>query len=247
MSEPCMSSQKKYALVAMAVVVCCTAMSFGISYIFPQGERWLAEWQLSHLPSQPIASSIVLVRVEEKSPALCGEGRWNLRALEVTFLALHQAGASVIAPMIDVSVPIPSECGGLSGFVHLAEVTKQVGSVVYPDSVPPVLAQAAIRTGALGLTSDDNGIVPGFTFNSSSLNSLRLPFGAAVAALASTSETDPVTDAFLYVPDMMPKKGEALFPTYPFTDVWSLFQAGEREKLVRLFQGKIVFLFRGQQ
>jgi transcriptional regulator with PAS, ATPase and Fis domain/CHASE2 domain-containing sensor protein len=240
-----MSSQTRHALVAMAVVVCCTAMSFGFSHIFPQGERWLAEWQLSHLSSPPIASSIVLVRAEEKSTALCGEGRWNLNALEATFLALHQAGASVIASMIDVSVPIPSECGGLSGLVHLAEVTKHVGSVVYPDSVPPALAQAAIRTGALGLVSDDDGMVSGFTFNWSSLNSLSRPFGAAVAGLASTSERAPVIDAFLYVTGMMPKKGEALFPTYPFTDVWSLVQAGEREKMVRLFHRKIVFLYSG--
>ena len=211
-----MSSQTRHTLVAMSVVVCCTAMSFGFSHIFPQGERWLAEWQLSHLSSPPIASSIVLVRAEEKSTALCGEGRWNLNALEATFLALHQAGASVIAPMIDVSVPIPSECGGLSGLVHLAEVTKHVGSVVYPDSVPPALAQAAIRTGALGLVSDDDGMVSGFTFNWSSLNSLSRSFGAAVAGLASTSERAPVIDAFLYVTGMMPKKGEALFPTYPF-------------------------------
>ncbi len=245
MSEPSMSSQTKHALVAMAVVVCCTAMSFGFSHIFPLGERWLAEWQLSHLSSPPIASSIVLVRAEEKSLALCGEGRWNLNALEATFLALHQAGASVIAPMIDVSVPIPSECGGLSGLVRLAEVTKHVGSVVYPDSVPPALAQAAIRTGALKLVSDDDGMVSGLTFNSSSLNALRGPFGAAVAGLAATSERAPVIDAFLYVQGMNPKKGESLFPMYPFTDVWSLVQAGEREKLVRLFQGKIVFLFSG--
>ena len=240
-----MSSQTRHVLLAMAVVVCCAAMSFGFSHIFPQGERWLAEWQLSHLSSPPVAPSIVLVRAEEKSPALCGEGQWNLNALEATFMALHQAGASVIAPMIAVSVPIPSECGGLSGLVHLAEVTKHVGSVVYPDTVPPALAQAAIRTGALGLASDDDGMFSGFTFSSSSLNSLSPPFGAAVAALASTSETSAVTDAFLYVPDMMPKKGESLFPTYPFTDVWSLVQAGEREKLVRLFQGKIVFLYSG--
>jgi transcriptional regulator with PAS, ATPase and Fis domain len=240
-----MSSQTKNALVAMAVVLCCTGMSFGFSHIFPQGERWLAEWQLSHLSSPSIASSIVLVRAEGKGPALCGEGRWNLNALEAAFLALHQAGASVIAPMIDVSVPIPSECGGLSGLVHLAEVTKHVGSVVYPDSVPSALAQAAIRTGPLRLASDDNGIVPGSIFNSSSLNSLSRPFGAAVAALASTSETAAVTGAFLYVPGMMPKKGESLFPTYPFTDLWSLIQAGEREKLVHLFQGKIVFLYSG--
>lgn len=245
MSEPSKSSQSRQALVPIAVLVCCTAMSFGYSHIFPQGERWLAEWQLLHLSAPPSASSIVLVRAEEKSPALCDRGRWNLNVLENTILALHQAGVTVIAPMIDVSVPIPSECGGLSGLVHLAELTKHVGSVVYPDSVPPALAQVAIRTGGLGLISDGDGMVSGFTFNSSSLNSLSGPFGAVVAGLASTGEAAAVTDAFLYVPSMMPKKGKSLFPTYPFTDVWSLIQAGEQEELVRFFQGKIVFLYSG--
>jgi len=245
MSEPSMGSQTKHALVGTAVVVFSTAMSFGFSHIFPQGEQWLAEWQLLHRSPPPIASSIVLVRVEEKSPALCGEGRWDLNTVEAMVMAFHQAGASVIAPMIDASLPIPSECGGLSGLVHLAEVTKTVGSVVYPDSVPPALAKAAIDTGTLRLASDGDGMVSGFTFNGASLNSLRLPFGAAVAALASTSERARVIDAFLYVPGMMPKKGEVLFPTYTFRDVWHLLQTGEREKLVRLFQGKIVFLFSG--
>ena len=137
-----MSSQIRHALVGVAVVVCCTAMSVGFSHIFPQGDQWLAEWQLSNQPSSPISSSIVLVRAEEKSQALCSEGRWDLNVVEATVLALHQAGASVIAPMIGVSVPIPAECGGLSGLVRLAELTKAVGSVVYPDSVPASFSQS---------------------------------------------------------------------------------------------------------
>ena len=86
-------------------------------------------------------------------------------------------------------------------------------------------------------------MVSGFTFNSSSLSSPSRPFGAIVAGLASTSETAAVTDAFLYVPGKVRKKGKSLFPTYPFKDIWSLVQVREREKLIRLFQGKIVFLF----
>lgn len=238
-----MSPQTKPVLLAVAVVLCCTAMSFGFSHIFPQGERWLVDWQLSHLSSQSIVSSIVLIRAEGKSFAHCGEGRWNLNVLETTFLALHEAGASVIAPMIDVSVPIASECGGLSGFVHLAELTKHIGSVVYPDSVPPALAQAATRAGALALSSEEDGMVGGFTFDSSSLNSPRLPYGVAVASFAPRSETTPPTDSFLHVPDMMPQNGKSLFPMYPFTNVWDLVQAGKQEALGHLFQGKIVFLF----
>ena len=238
-----MKSETKITLVAMAIVVFCTAMSFGLSHMFPQGERWLTRWQLSHLSSQDVASSIVLVRAEERSPAFCGGGRWNLHALEVTLRGLHQAGASIIGPMIDVPMPIPSECGGLSGLVNLAEVTKHVGSVIYPDSVPLALAQAAIHTGDLELTTQHDGMFPDFTFNSSSLHSSRLPFGAAVASYASTSATTPATDTLLHIPDTIPKDGESSFPAHSFTGIWSLLEAGEHEQLVRLFRGKTVFLF----
>ena len=224
-------------------VVFCTAMSFGFSYVFPQGERWLAAWQLSYRSSQPMAQSIVLIRAEEKSVALCGEGRWNLTVLQATLLALHQAGASVIAPMMKDAMPISSECGGLAGLVQLAEVSKHVGSVVYPDSVPPVLAQAARRTGVLGLALEEDGVARGFTFNSSSLDSLRLPFGIVVASLATTNVPSPVAGSFLHVPIAMPQKGENLFPSHRFSDIWKLVQAGNREGLVRLVQGKAIVLY----
>ncbi len=194
-----MKSEPHYLVLTTVVVVCCTVLSFGFSRMLPQGERWLAEWQLSYFSPTPVSSSIVLVHAEETSSAFCGEGRWNLPVLEATLRGLHQSGASVIAPLIDVPMPVPSECGGLSGLVNLAEVTTHVGSVVYPDSVPSVLAQAAGTTGALGLTPQHDATVLGFTFSSSSLHSARPIFGAAVAALASTDATTPAVDAFLHV------------------------------------------------
>ncbi len=243
MSERRMNPPVKEVLMASTFVVFCTVVSFGFSHIFPQGEQWLADWQLSHRSSQPIAPSIVLVRAEEKSEALCGEGRWNLPVLEASIGALHQAGASVIAPMLDISLPVASECGGLAGFVQLAEMTKHVGTVVYPDSVPPALAQAAVRTGHLETPFNDSGTVRGNTFTAASLRSSKLPLGIATASLAETRVTVPTVGSFLYVPSTIKQKGESLFPTYPFTDVWKLVQAGEPEKLVHLFQGKIVFLY----
>ena len=240
-----MKSEPHYLVVATVVVVCCTVLSFGLSRMFPQGERWLAEWQLSSLSPTPVSSSIVLVRADEASPAFCGEGRWNLPVLEATLRALHQSGASVIAPLIDVPMPVPSECGGLSGLVNLAEFTKQVGSVVYPDSVPPVLAQEAGATGVLRLTPQHNAVARGFTFSSLSLHATQPLFGAAVAALASTDATTPAVDTFLYVPRSLPKNSESRFTTYVFSEVWHLLQSGEREQLSRLFDGKTVFLFSG--
>lgn len=243
MSKPRMSSQMQPMLLAGFLAVFCTAMSFGFSYVFPQGERWLTAGQLSFQSSHPMAGSIVLVRAEEKSVALCGEGRWNLSVLQGAFLAFHQAGASVIAPMMNDSLPILPECGGLAGLVQLAEVSKHVGSVVYPASVPPVLAQAARRTGVLELALEEDGVVQGGTFKASSLDSLRLPFGLAVASLAPMNVPSPVAGSFLHVPITMPQTDEDLFPTHRFGDVWKLVQAGNQEGLGRLVQGRVVVLY----
>ena len=178
-----MKSEPNFLVVALVVVVCCTVMSFGLSRMFPLGERWLAEWQLSYLSPKPVSSSVVLIRAEEASPVFCAQDRWNLPVVEAMIRGLHQSGAAVIAPMLDETLPIPSECGGLSSLVHLAETTKHVGSVVYLDSVPPVLAQAAVATGSLGVSPQHAGVVPGFTFSSSSFQSSQLSFGAAVCCI----------------------------------------------------------------
>jgi len=238
-----MHPQTKNVLMVMAFVVVCTAMSFGFSHIFPQGERWLIDWQLSHRPSQSMAPSIVLVRAEEKSAALCGGGRWNLEVSQVTLSALHQAGASVIAPMLDLSLPVASECGGLPGFVQLAETSKQVGTVIYPDSVPQALAQAAVRTGHLEMPLNETGLGGGFIFNVASVSSSRLPFGLAVATLAKMDGILPTAGSLLYIPNTMKPPGESQLPMYPFTEIWNVVQAGETEKLAHLFHDKIVFLY----
>lgn len=230
-------------VMASTCVVFCTAVSFGFSHLFPLGEKELVDWQLSHFSSPPVAPSIVLVRAEENSEVLCGEGRWNLPVLEASIGALHQAGASVIAPLLDIHLPVASECGGLAGYVQLAEMTKQVGTVVYPDSVPPALVQAAVRTGHLETPFNDSGMGGGYTFTAASLRSARLPFGIATATLAEKSGTVPSAGSFLYAPRTIKQEGESLFPTYSFTEIWKLVQAGEPERLVHLFQGKIVFLY----
>ena len=228
-------------LLGLAYTVFCTGLSFGFSHFFPQGEGWFAEWQLSHRFSPPLASSLALVRVDETSSTLCGEGRWNLHALESMVQGLHQAGASVMAPMLDMGLPIPSECGGLSGFVQLAEATKQVGSVVYPDSVPSALAQAADQTGTLKLPLDELERIGGFTFNASSLSSPHVPFGIAAVSSRKIHVLPPTTNSFLYVPSQTSQKGRVVISPYSYTDVWSLIQAEQRKELARLFKGESGF------
>ena len=60
-------------LCAMAFVLLCSAIAFGGSHVFPQGEKWLADWQVSMKPASPIVPPIVLIRAEERSVSHVGK------------------------------------------------------------------------------------------------------------------------------------------------------------------------------
>ncbi len=213
---------------------------FGLPHIYPQGEGWLTDWQVTHIPPGPIDSSLVLVTGGEKRGGECGNGQWNLSVLDTAFLALHEAGARVLAPVIDVSLPIPSECGGLTGLVRLAEVTKRVGSVVYPTSVPPLLRDAAAMAGTLDLVLDEDGVFRGIKSPSSSAGSLDLPFGLAITSLVSKVETATHSRSSEKLLRFGGRWSNAPFLTYGFADVWDMIQKEDREKLENVFQGKII-------
>ncbi len=236
-----MNPQTKQIYLVMMFVTLCAALSFGFSHLFPQGDKWLRDWQLSQKTTQPVSSSIVMVEVKSHSPAHCGGGQWNLNVLASLILALYQAEAAAMAPMLDVSLPVASQCGGLQGLAQLAEVTKHVGLVSYPDSVPPALTQAAARTGFLGplYESSKNG---GFTISAASLLSPSLPFGIAVASLLKDNHKPQKADSFLQIPDSVINHEEWAYRPYQFEDIWELVQSGKQGELRRLFRGKAVFL-----
>ena len=243
MSEQYKGFSVKQMLWSLCFVVFCAGVSFSFSHMFPQAERWFADSQLRSQSLKFPASSIVMIGAGEQSAAFCGKGRWNVEVLQSTMVALNQAGASIIAPMVDLSLPVTSECGGLSGLVQLAEVTKQVGSVVYPDSVPSALKQAAIQTGHLELPFDAKEHFGGFTVYASSLSFPKVPFGIAVVSSIKTHVAQYPTDSFLYIPRTVSKQEEVGFSRSQFTDVFRLIQDGKRNELSRLFKGKIVFLY----
>jgi transcriptional regulator with PAS, ATPase and Fis domain len=230
---------------ALVLSLLSTVLAFGFSQIVPQGERWLTDWQLAHMPPGPVDPSIVLVTANENtSPALCGEGRWNFAGMEATLLALHEAGATIIVPSIDVSSPIASECGGLPGLVRLAEVTKRVGSVVYPDSVPPPLADAATALGTLALVPDEDGVFRRVMPSSPSAGpSPPPPIGLVIASFASKTATMIKPGAIGNPLRFVGRWQDAPFPNHAYADVWNMIQNGERDRLADRFRGKVVIIF----
>ena len=240
-----MTDRSKTMALTLVFSLVSTVLAFSVSSLFPRGEQWLTDWQLAHMTPGPVDPSLVLVTVTKStSTALCGEGRWNFSVLESTLLALHEAGAAVIAPSIDASSPTAPECGGLAGLVRLAEVTKRVGSVVYPDSVPPALADAATALGTLDLIPDADGVVRGVKSHPLSAGSSpHPPIGLVMASWSSEA-----------APTMNPKTNDpqfrfigrwatSPFPRHAFADVWNIIQSNDRNQLTKLFRGKVVMLF----
>lgn len=239
-----MTDRSKTMALALAFSLLSSVLGFSASSLLPQGEQWLTDWQLAHMVSGPVDPSLTLVTVTEStSPALCGEGRWDLSVLESTLLALHEAGAAVIVPSIDVSSPIASVCGGLAGLVRLAEVTKRVGSVVYPDSVPPALADAATALGTLDVIPDADGVFRGVTSHALSADSSpHPPIGLVMASLLSeTATANPKANdpQFRFIGHW----ATSSFPRHAFADVWGIIQSKDRDQLTKLFRGKAVILF----
>ncbi|MDT3776920.1 sigma 54-interacting transcriptional regulator [Nitrospira sp. MA-1] len=240
-----MTDRSKTMALALAFSLVSTVLAFSVSFVFPQGERWLTDWQLAHMAPGPVDPSLVMVTVTKStSPALCGEGRWDLSVLQSTLLALHEAGAAVIVPSIDASSPIASECGGLAGLVRLAEVTKRVGSVVYPDSVPPALADAATALGTLTLMPDADGVFRGVKSATLSADSSpHPPIGLVIASFVSKEAMTINPGAIDNQLRFVGRWKNPPFPTHDFSDVWNIIQSKDRDQLVKLFRGKAVILF----
>ncbi|GJL67864.1 MAG: hypothetical protein NPIRA06_04990 [Nitrospirales bacterium] len=240
-----MTDRSKTMALALAFSLVSTVLAFSVSSLFPQGERWLTDWQLAHMAPGRVDPSLALVTVTESmSPALCGEGRWNLSVLEAVLAALHEAGAAVIVPLTNVASPVASECGGLAGLVRLAEVTKRVGSVVYPNSVPLPLADAATALGTLTLMPDPDGVFRGVkSATLSAGSSSHPPIGLLIASFVSkeamTSNPGFIDNQLRFVG----RWKNPPFPTHDFSDVWNIIQSKDRDQLTKLFRGKAVILF----
>ncbi len=243
MRQPTQHPQRIPMLLIVWLALGCTLASFGLSHFFPQGAKWLEDWQLSHWSAQPLAQSIVLIRADDRSPALCGAGRWHLDVLQVALSALHQAGASVIAPLVDISLPVPPECGGLGGFVKLAEVTKHIGTVVYPDSVPLAIKQSALQTGMVTPPFRGNEVGDSFRLGEASFSSPHLPFGIAVASSFQSHEAPLFPHSFLSVSKVIVLQDHGVSPHHSFTHVWQWIEDGQQDELTRLFKEKVVFLY----
>ena len=222
--------------------------------IFPQGDRWLYDWQVVNILSVPVSPSIVLVAMDENGPEACGFGKWKTTPLARTISALSRAHAEVIAPALNVEAPTSAECGGLIGYTKLLEATKQAGNVVYPSTVPEALKKEAKEIGFLELTSDEDGIFRRVHPTSIAPKATSFPFGVAIAWASSKIWSPfPWSDDDAWFPVVPHAQTDGLvpfigtwdnhpFPTYAFSTVWELIQQRKDEQLAKIVNGKAVIL-----
>ncbi len=215
--------------------------AYGFSSLFPQVEVSLYDWHVRAQSPTSIDPSIVVVTVDEHSPASCGNEGWNSSTIAKMISALDRAGASVIAPAISFQVPNPSECGDVLGNAQLLEATKQAGKVVYPSFAQPMIATEARATGWFMLSADKDGIFRGLSEKQRSQDLNHLPFGLAIASAYNN-------DRSLHLPEQglitfAGRWADQPFPTYTFKKLFDLVQQGEDVKLANLIRDKIVFIF----
>ncbi|MGD9852764.1 MAG: sigma 54-interacting transcriptional regulator [Nitrospirales bacterium] len=237
-----MTIQLKTILIACGFALGGTLSGFGSAHLFPQLEEVFLKSQVPFLSGSPGSSRLVMVTPPSGSNRLCSDGRWHPEEFEAMILAMNQAGASVVASFEDFSRSSGSGCGDLGSLARLAETTKRVGNVLYPASASAMLQDAATGVGGVSLSSEKDNPFMAVTLSSPTDSNKVLPMGLAAAALVMSRE---------HYPASLPYPGGRLFfsgslsPDFPvqtFGTVKDLWQAGDIDRLTKLFQGKIVLV-----
>ncbi|GJL55544.1 MAG: hypothetical protein NPIRA02_26760 [Nitrospirales bacterium] len=213
----------------------------GLLLVFPQAEMAAYDWHVKTMSPAAVDPSIILITLDEHDPASCSHHRWNSSIVASAIAALHKAGASVIASAVHIDVPNSPECGDVLGNAQLLEATKQAGNIVYPATAQPMFAKEAQAIGWFMLTADEDGIFRGLSSKQISNNHNQLPFGLAIAAAYNP-------DTSLHVPpqgliSFSGRWADHPFPTYTFSELFTLVQNDENAKLATLVHERIVLLF----
>ena len=220
-----------------------TVAGFGLMYFFPQVEQAMLNWQATYLSPETSSSRVVLVSPPTATDRTCPQGRWHPEDFETVILAMKQAGASVVASLEDFSQGPGLSCGDLGSLARLAETTKRVGNVLYPDSASVMLQQAAAGMGSMQFFSPDDGNpLGGVTLPSQASQGHPLPMGLAAASWVMQQEhatwSFPGPDHHV----LLPEHHGLDFPIQSFETIRDLFRTGDLDRLASIFQGKVVMV-----
>ncbi len=216
-----------------------TIAGFGLMSLFPQVERSLLNWQVDALSPSHVDSRVVLVTPPTGTDRACPQGRWHPEEFETVIVALKQSGVSLVASLEDFSQTSGPGCGELGGLAHLAETTKRVGNVLYPDSASAMLQQAAVGVGSVPLTPDHGSLLWIVPLPD---QGPALPMGMAAASWVMHEEHSATRLPEAEQRIFLPRPYAADFPVHSFESIRDLFLAGESDRLATMFQGKIVLI-----
>jgi len=229
-------------LLAGGLALGSTLVGFGLIFVFPQIEQAVLSWQATYLSPDPVRSRVVLVDPPKGKERACSPGRWHPEEFETVILAMKQAGASVVASLEDFSYAPGASCRDLGSLARLAETTKRVGNVVYPDSAPVMLRQAAAGLGSVQLSSDDENIVGGLTLASQIEPGHSLPIGLSAASFVMHEE-QPLRSSLGAGDSVVISSGNAInFPVHSFETLRDLYQTGDLDGLAAIGKEKVLLI-----
>jgi transcriptional regulator with PAS, ATPase and Fis domain len=240
-----MFSKIPHVLVALSLGALGTLIGFGSLHLFPKVERQFSDWQIIRLSREVDERNtppIVVLTAPSGRSRICGEGRWHPEQVEMMLGVLSQAGASVVGLLDDFSSGGSADCGDLGSLARLAETTVRVGKVIYPDSAPAMLRNAAAGLGRLYPIPDEDGIVRSVKGFFGNPPGSAWPIGVVLGAWPKppAAAVEPVNAPLrdLYVPYPI----APFFQERSFETVRALSQEGQTEDLQAMFKGSLVIL-----
>jgi len=190
---------------------------------FPEVAQRVTEWQVELIESPKPHPAITMITLKPQGTGPCGEAIWNRALLAQTIMALSQAEAKIIAPILPLEGPSSSACGGAASDAELIEATTQSGRVIYLNS-----AFEPIKNQALAVGNISSKPAP---------ETEALPLGIVIA---KEYGQDLILDSS--PPTVFSSWVQGPFSEYTFDALWNLIQDKQWRELTSLVKDKIIIL-----
>ncbi len=237
-----MMRQHKCWLMMVILPLLGTGLGWGLITGFPSLDRAFLDWELRTWSHAPLHPQLVMIEAPTERTVGCEEGPWHPDQVSTLLEGLSQVGVSVVGFLDHLPVTGAPDCGGLGSVVRLAETTKRIGRVVYPQSVPQVLKDVAWGTGRVNVIPEDDGVVRGLRMVTDQDVGTDVPLGFQIASRAQSLSFSPSSTKHVPPFQYFPSPQGTRLPRYTYRQVHDWIQEADFDALEHHFQNKIVLL-----
>ena len=230
-------------MTAVVIGIVATVAAVGVLFLARPAVTAL-EWSVRPQEWAPISPSLVIVTRDAASESRFGAETWDRTVLARVVTELSRAGAAAIGIDVALGQPGAPGRGGPAGDALLSQATSLAGNVVYamsPGEPIPALAQHARAVGHTAASVDADGVVRSVPLTMPIGEREVMALGVALVATAREGALEKIPRdpsgraTFLFEPPMSSR-------LVPFSELWGAIELGQRDRLQRLVDGKIVLL-----